>query len=400
MSRTQSRGLTRVEVCVLIACVGILLGLLVPAVNINGRPSQSAFCQNNLKQLALAAIQYQNSKGQFPGYAMEFGTYLAGESPTDPTDPEAIGSSLKSHRKIGPWAIALLPILDAMPTYEVWTRDKFPVVTGGSRESPLSTGFAGNGFTVAAAPNLSLFQCPSSPNLVGDHGRNSYIANNGLHSPSSLGRSPSSYSRQGESITLDFARTMAVANGVFNNKFAGLGRDGQPVSLGPNVTLNDFIDGQGHTALFSESLQAMPWHRAGFIDADDLVIQSEQDMVRYPWSSRYTTGMVWHREDPERSEDASIVAAVHWINGVDNDESLLDLEMTPKNAHDLARPSSAHSEGVNMAFADGSVRFIDQTIDYRVYQAMLTPRGKQSDMPYRGEVQFNERSVLPSAAVR
>ncbi|MGI9469418.1 MAG: DUF1559 domain-containing protein, partial [Rubripirellula sp.] len=49
---------------------------------------------------------------------------------------------------------------------------------------------------------------------------------------------------------------------------------------------------------------------------------------------------------------------------------------------DLARPSSAHRTGVNAAFADGSTRFIDENIDYRVYQALMTPSGKTSSVPY------------------
>jgi hypothetical protein len=37
---------------------------------------------------------------------------------------------------------------------------------------------------------------------------------------------------------------------------------------------------------------------------------------------------------------------------------------------------------VNAAFADGSTRFIDENINYRVYQALLTPWGKTSSVPY------------------
>lgn len=55
--------------------------------------------------------------------------------------------------------------------------------------------------------------------------------------------------------------------------------------------------------------------------------------------------------------------------------------MTGSNAADLARPSSAHTEGVSMAMADGTTRFVSDSVDYRVYQALMTPRGWKSDVP-------------------
>jgi hypothetical protein len=56
--------------------------------------------------------------------------------------------------------------------------------------------------------------------------------------------------------------------------------------------------------------------------------------------------------------------------------------MDGTNLTDLARPSSAHTDGVNTGMADGGTRFILDSIDYRVYQALLTPRGKSSDVPW------------------
>jgi prepilin-type processing-associated H-X9-DG protein len=74
----------------------------------------------------------------------------------------------------------------------------------------------------------------------------------------------------------------------------------------------------------------------------------------------------------------------HKINGggADVTQDIFTLEMTPTNAPDLARPSSAHVDGVNVGFADGATRFVAVSIDYRVYQAIMTPRGKSSDVPW------------------
>ncbi|MCP4887090.1 MAG: DUF1559 domain-containing protein, partial [Planctomycetaceae bacterium] len=79
------------------------------------------------------------------------------------------------------------------------------------------------------------------------------------------------------------------------------------------------------------------------------------------------------------------VAPVHRINGCmnGNRKSLFSLRILDAvSASDLARPSSAHATGVSAAFADGSTRFINENIDYRVYQALMTPCERTSSVPY------------------
>ena len=69
------------------------------------------------------------------------------------------------------------------------------------------------------------------------------------------------------------------------------------------------------------------------------------------------------------------------INSTPHKTDLYSLRMDHENAVVVARPSSAHAEGFNASFADGSSRYISETIDYRVYQALLTPSGKSSLVP-------------------
>lgn len=363
-------AMTLVELLAVIFCVLVIFSLLIPAID-HHKPHRRNWCATQIKNFALASIQYENTKGRFPGYVEDFGTWTAGDVPTDPAILTADPSQRRTHRKIGTWAVALLPWLDAQPTYEHWTQDRFPVVFSSSPELPLSSGGSGDGFAAMAAPNLAIFQCPSDP-LKGDysHGRNSYVCNTGM------------YHRQDGKTVVGFAESMTAANGVFNNKFAGLDRSGQPVPVGPPVTLNDFPDGQSYTMLITENLQAMPWHRAGLIDAADLLVVSGKAEIDYQPTSRFTTGVVWHHEDDALGTGAEVVKPVHRINGAPAGGDRYSLTMTTGNAADLARPSSAHTaNGVNMGMADGSTRFVSETIDYRVYQALLTPDGAASDVP-------------------
>src|SRR5262249_48262184 len=62
----RRRGFTLVELLVVIAIVGVLIGLLVPAVQRVRESANRAKCQNHLKQLALACMAYQSDYGFFP----------------------------------------------------------------------------------------------------------------------------------------------------------------------------------------------------------------------------------------------------------------------------------------------------------------------------------------------
>ena len=244
-----------------------------------------------------------------------------------------------------------------------------------------------------AAPNLAIFQCPSNPVAVGSNGKNSMVYNNGMYH-----RGRTSY-----------VRSQSKQNGIGVQKWGRF-------KSSETVTLDDLKDGQGFTVIISENVQALPWHRAGFANRSVL---TNTNAANIDWqSARYTNGMVWHYEDPlvsqtpnnfwnksnlftenRMDEDdtkgpkapADIVNVVpasvssfHKINGGGStvSDDIFNKTLEPDNAANLARPSSAHVDGVNCGFADGATRFVVSSINYRVYQAMMTPRGKSSLVPY------------------
>lgn len=376
-------GLTLLEVVVVLFCIGIVMGLLIPAVNSPDRGGRRNQCSIQLKNLGLAVIQYENTRKKLPGWAMEFGhfgwdpeteTVLSPLIDPSADSPEASSRNLSPHRKIGPWAVALLPWLDAQPTYEHWTEDRYPILT---RAEGSTTGFSGKGFHPLAAPNLAIMQCPTDPTQSEDDGRNSYVANAGVFFPprDMITGQHAIFHPGGTTKTVTFAESMSNEFGAFGNQVSARlesSAEDEHVPIAKPIRLEDFRDGAGNTVLFSESLHALSWHRSGFVNDEDLIFENHPDEVLYPTLSRFTNTMVWHGVDWSNGKQPR---EIHRING---ERTLTEtMQMSRTNVADLARPSSAHAAGVNAAMADGGTRFISETIDMRVWQSLMTPRGHE-----------------------
>ncbi len=94
-------GFTLIELLVVIAIIGVLIALLLPAVQMAREAARRTQCRNHLKQLGLALENYQSTHGVFPPASIRAPAYVNNGR----DDPRST------------WTIAILPYLDAAPLF-------------------------------------------------------------------------------------------------------------------------------------------------------------------------------------------------------------------------------------------------------------------------------------------
>jgi prepilin-type N-terminal cleavage/methylation domain-containing protein/prepilin-type processing-associated H-X9-DG protein len=297
-----SRAFTLIELLVVITIIGVLIALLLPAVQAAREAARRMRCANNLKQIGLAMHGYHSTHDTFPP------GYITSTQTPQPNSPE-----------IGPgwgWGTMLLNNLEQTAVYHA-TNFSLPITVPASQ-------------TVRTI-SLAVFLCPSSPGgsgpvllkdaagttLVSDLSPGHYVASAGQ---------------------LEVEEFPASNNGVFYRN----SRNG----------LRDIIDGSSMTLMAGERSRQV---------ADATWV----GVIPY---SRVCANPRWPVQE---CETANVMVLGH--TGPSPDQQWVDVPN-----YKGAGPDdfwSLHPSGCNFLFCDGSVRFIKESVNPRIFSFLSTRAG-------------------------
>ena len=349
MSRHRN-GFTLVELLVVIAIIGILIALLLPAVQAARESARRSQCVDNLKQLGIAANNYHDVHKCLP----------FGKGPSYPAGPSYQAAAAPPVYARWSQHAMLLPMLEQGPLYDSLDF-RFPPATPGMAGvinfmPPYSNPSGRN--NVACTVRVPVFLCPSDGTPVDPNwpGQNNYVANQGSWLCDRLGSAdPNAIVSPGE-----------VQTGVFYYL--------------SQVGFANILDGTTNTAFFSEKLRGngSPNPRS-----DMFVIP--------PQTSLLATWQTCSNINPVTATPLTSKWGYSWCMGencctqynhvaVPNQYTCggTGFPGTMSNMAMQVSPASNHPAGVNLCMGDGSVRFINDGVDLLTWRALGTVQGAES----------------------
>ncbi|QDT68617.1 Fimbrial protein precursor [Planctomycetes bacterium MalM25] len=355
------RGFTLVELLVVIAIIGILVALLLPAVQAAREAARRAQCQSQIKNVALAVLNYESTFQELPPSIVD---------ETISNNPGAgIGNSMDY---TSGWLLACLPFLEEQALFDSF--DFSQPIPGNDLADGQSVPNWKN--VQARGAEIAVLLCPSDEanqvfyqgyqgsgppdKLGGNWGRNNYAANSGA---------AAIYSEGAGSETAAVAPSVGSVRDApwSGSSDANLGSGGWPVrtwpasvrgSMGPNggTRLAQLVDGTSKTMMIAEI-------RAGIDETDPRGVWA---LPHAGCSVVASHGSGGDANGPNvcevKADDISRVLAFPNCNANRTDPVCMQCN-SDVFGFAQAAPRSLHQGGVFIAHADGSVAFITDEIE-------------------------------------
>lgn len=320
----RRNGFTLVELLVVIAIIGILIGMLLPAVQSVREAARRVSCLNNMRQLGLALHNYESAHMAFPPSRLA-------------PDDQLIPSSDTNHS-------------NAESAFQSWTTLILPFVEQGNLSNRFDFDSAwfdrtGSNNIEVVSSTLQLFKCPSAPNVdafdpyhcvgaaAGDYGSINEVKKKVYTEVLNI-PDPGNYARSGLLSKFKENRIASATDGTSNTLYVAECA-GQPdvFIAGRRMTMDDFAN-----------------------YTDDKVVDFEGRLCP-------TDGTGW--ADPDCGFS---------INGATGD-GLNKYGPVMINAINVSEAYSFHTGGACFAMADGSAHFISDSIDAQTFVSLCTRAG-------------------------
>ena len=333
---TRQRGFTLIELLVVIAIIGVLIALLLPAVQAAREAARRAQCTNNLKQIALSAQNYHSAHNVLPAnsFSGKFGT----------------NQGTTAYANFSCY-VRMLPFMEQQATYNAVNFNL--------------TCFESDNITLSSVA-INALMCPSDvwdpqpittatanavfTNEYNKYGSNFYQGPNGpfLQQFTSYGAVEGTWPAQWRwSFMYNANGGLSSSAGATLGEYTML----NGVIYGDsNVGMSDIVDGTSTTMMFGEKAHSL-------LATYDLPYSNSE----FCWNSPYyldTLLATYFPPNVQKSNNATTGTATgttHYFF--------------------TTSASSQHPGGVNYAFCDGSVRFIRDSIDSWTYTGTIGASG-------------------------